>query len=187
MKTDEKLREALVAQLNFWVGRSADSIKMAVKDGVVTLQGSVPSYAEKMECLETVRRTGGVKAVTDEVVVELPGSRKRPDAEIAAAVASAINLLTTVPLDSVNATVRAGKVILEGSIKDAQGKQVVELVVRNTPGVTGITNLIVPDCDADHDLGHELMKRVSAVVVEHLQTGLKTKLLARSKSIGDFP
>lgn len=143
MTTDEKLKEALVAQLNFWVGHSAGNVQVAVKDGVVTLRGCVPVYAEKMDCLETVQRGGGVKAVIDEIVVELPETRKRSDAEIAAAATSAINWLTTVPLDSIKITVRTGKLILEGAVKDRQRKHLVELVLRNIPGITGITNLLV--------------------------------------------
>ena len=143
MKTDEKLKEALVAQLNFWVGRSADNVRVAVKDGVVTLRGSVPSYALKMECVERAQRAGGVKAVADEVVVKL--SRKRTDDEIAGAAADAIKGLTTVPPDSVKITVRGGTLVLEGTVKDLQQKELVELVIRNVPGVTGITNFIVAD------------------------------------------
>jgi BON domain len=72
MKTDTKLKEALVAQLNFWVGRSADNVQVTASDGIVILRGSVPNDSEKMECEETVRRAGGVRQVVNKVVVKRP-------------------------------------------------------------------------------------------------------------------
>jgi osmotically-inducible protein OsmY len=76
MNTDLKLKEALVAQLDFWVGRSADNVQVTVSDGFVTLRGCVPNDAEKMECEETVRRAGEVKGVANKIVVKptRPGS-----------------------------------------------------------------------------------------------------------------
>jgi osmotically-inducible protein OsmY len=142
MKTDTKLKEALVAQLNFWVGYSARNLQVVVNDGIVTLRGCVPCYAEKKECAEIVRRGGGVKEVEDEVVVEIPETRQRTDAEIATAAADAINWITTVPLDSLKISAQAGKLILDGTVENPDQKQVVELVVRHLPGITGITNLI---------------------------------------------
>lgn len=142
MKNDTKLKEALTAQLNFWVGRSASNVQVETKDGVITLRGCVPCYTEKLGCLETARRVGGVKDVVDEIVVKIPETRQHTDAEISAAAANAINWITTVPLNSIKIAVQAGKLILEGMVEDRQQKQVVELVVRNLPGVKGITNLI---------------------------------------------
>jgi osmotically-inducible protein OsmY len=142
MKTDEKLKEALMAQINFAVGCSADNIQITVNDGVVTLQGHVPNYAEKMGCIETARRVGGVKSVGDEVVVELPEARRRTDAEITAAALDAIKWVTTVPVDSIKIVVRAGRLTLEGMVEDESQKKVVETVIRHLPGITEITNLV---------------------------------------------
>jgi osmotically-inducible protein OsmY len=70
MNTDTKLKEAVVAQLDFWVGRSAGNVQVAVSDGIATLRGCVPADAEKMQCEETVRRVSGVKEVVNNVVVK---------------------------------------------------------------------------------------------------------------------
>ncbi|HTV42074.1 MAG TPA: BON domain-containing protein [Candidatus Sulfotelmatobacter sp.] len=142
MKTDEKLKDTLVAQVNFWLGRSADNIQVIVEDGMVTLRGQVPGYEQKIYCIETVQRVAGVKAVVDEVVVELPETRRRTDAEIAAAAANAIRWITTVPLDSIKITVRAGMLILEGIVEYWSQRGAVEYAVRHLPGIIGISNLI---------------------------------------------
>lgn len=139
---DEQLRRAAVGQVNFWIGRSADNIQVTVKDGVVTLRGFVPAYAEKMECLETVQRIGGAKGVVDEVVVKVPETRRRTDAEIAAAAANAIRWTTTVPSDSINISARAGKLILEGMVENGWQRSAVECAVRHVPGITELANSI---------------------------------------------
>ncbi|HEX3627012.1 MAG TPA: BON domain-containing protein [Verrucomicrobiae bacterium] len=142
MKTDKKLKDALVAQLNFWLGRSAERIEVTVKDGTVTLRGSVPYYEEKINGEEMVRRTGGVKAVLNDLVVELPETRKRTDAEITTSAANAIGWITTVPPNSIEIAARAGQLTLEGTVKNDSQKYAVEYAVRHLPGITGITNLI---------------------------------------------
>lgn len=42
MNTDNKLKEALIAQLNFWIGYSASNVQVTVNEGIVTLRGCVP-------------------------------------------------------------------------------------------------------------------------------------------------
>lgn len=142
MRNDIKLKEALVAQLKFWVGRSADDIEVTLEDGVVTLRGCLPSYEQKIYCVETVQRVAGVKEVVNELVVELPETRRRTDAEITAAAANAIGWTTTVPPNSIKISARAGNLTLEGMVENSSQRGAVEYAVRHLPGITGITNLI---------------------------------------------
>ncbi len=142
MKTDTKLKEALVAQLNYWLGGSASNIEIAVNDGIVSLQGCVPTYEEKKECAKIVQRIGGVRQVVDEVRVEIPETRRPTDAETAAAAVNAINWITTLPPNSVKITPHAGRLILEGAVENCLQREAVEYVVRHLPGISGINNLI---------------------------------------------
>jgi len=49
-------------------------IGVTTKEGVVTLTGHVPSYAEKYGAEKAAKRVYGVKAVADELDVKLLGS-----------------------------------------------------------------------------------------------------------------
>lgn len=142
MNTDQKLKDALVAQLNFWVGRSAENIQVLVKDGAVALRGWVPCYEEKLKSVETVQCVGGVKTVADEIAVKLPKHRQRTDAEIMTAAANAINWTPNVPRNSIKLNVEAGRLFLEGIVECQSQREAVEYAVRHLPGITGITNLI---------------------------------------------
>lgn len=142
MNANEKLQNALVAQLNFWLGRSANDIQVTVEDGIVTLRGCVPGYVDKINCVEMVQRAGGVKAVVDDVIVRLPETRRRTDSEIATSAIDAINWLTTVPPGSLKITAQAGRLTLEGIVEKRSQKYAAEYAVRPLAGITGITNMI---------------------------------------------
>ena len=63
---------------------NATDIAATVKDGVVTLEGTVDSFAEKWAAEKAVKRLPDVKGLGVELKVELPGSSERTDADIAA-------------------------------------------------------------------------------------------------------
>lgn len=142
MKTKAELKQDLLAQLKFERGQAVDGVRIAVTDGAVTLQGSVPSYAEKVAAVKAVQRVGGVKAVTDEIIVRLPDHQKCTDAEIETAAYNAIGWITTVPTESLEIIVRSGQLTLKGTVENCSQKSVVEDVVRHLAGVTGVVNMI---------------------------------------------
>ena len=47
MKTDKELREAIAAELTWEPSIRSPEIGVAVKDGVITLTGTVNTYAQK--------------------------------------------------------------------------------------------------------------------------------------------
>jgi hypothetical protein len=57
---------------------------------VVTLAGWVDSYLKKLAAEEAAHRVHGVKAVVNDLEVRLPGYAERTDADLAAAVVSAL-------------------------------------------------------------------------------------------------
>ena len=85
MKTDMELKQDVSDELDWEPSVNAAQIGVAVKDGVVTLTGHVPSYAEKYAAERTAKRVYGVQAVADELDVKLPGSAVRTDEDVAAA------------------------------------------------------------------------------------------------------
>ena len=81
MKTDGELQRAVHDELVFEPGVTATDIGITAKGGVVTLTGAVSSYVEKM----AAERVTGLRALAKDLVVKLPGSSRRSDADIAAA------------------------------------------------------------------------------------------------------
>jgi len=117
-------------------------IGVSVKEGVVTLTGHVPSYAEKYAAEKAAKRVYGVKAVADELDVKLPGSSKRTDEDIAAACVTALKSNYSVPQDKIKAVVNSGWVTLEGEVEWQYQKEAAYNAVRYLTGVTGVSNNI---------------------------------------------
>src|SRR5258708_26715533 len=107
-KTDTELQRDVLDELKWEPSVSPARIGVAVKGGVVTLTGHVPSYAEKWAAERAAKRVMGVRAVANELDVKLPGSSQRTDEDIAAAAVNALKSNVLVPADKIKAVVNQG-------------------------------------------------------------------------------
>jgi osmotically-inducible protein OsmY len=142
MKSDSALQAAVIEEIRWdpQVGRA--EIGVAVKDGVVTLSGSMSSYAQKLAAERAAERVLGVKAVADDLEVRLPGSGKRSDTDIAHAAVNALQWDTEVPDDQITVKVENGWVTLDGSVSWRFQSESAVRAVRNLTGVKGVSNMI---------------------------------------------
>jgi osmotically-inducible protein OsmY len=142
MKTDVELKSDVLAKLEYEPGVKVEDIGVSIKDGIVTLNGAVSSYAEKLAAARAVKRVAGVRGLAEDLAVEVPESAWRTDSEIAAAALQAIGRASTVPEGSVKVMVRQGSLTLEGAVDGWHQKTAAEEAVRHLAGVRGVTNLI---------------------------------------------
>jgi osmotically-inducible protein OsmY len=142
MKSDIELQRDVLQELEWEPSVNAAHIGVSVKEGIVTLAGHVPSYAEKYGAELAGRRVYGVKAVANELDVKLPGSSTRTDEDIAAAAVKALQGDLLVPADNIRVTVREGWVTLEGEVEWQYQREAAERAVRYLTGVVGVSNLI---------------------------------------------
>ena len=141
-RTDEEIQRDVLAELKWDARLQPNEIGVIAKDGVVTLTGWVDSYFKKWAAEEAAHRVRGVKAVANDIEVRLPTSPERTDAEIAAAVARAVEWDAFIPIDRLDVTVSKGWVTLRGDVDYYYQKEDAERVVRRIAGVRGVTNLI---------------------------------------------
>jgi osmotically-inducible protein OsmY len=142
MKTDRELQLDVEDELRWEPGVKATDIGVTVKDGVVTLTGSVDSYAEKWAAEEAVKRLSGVKALAVNLAVELPDSSENTDADIAGAAENALKWNVSVPEDQIKVTVENGFLTLEGEVDWDYQRSAAEDEVRYLTGVKGVFNEI---------------------------------------------
>jgi osmotically-inducible protein OsmY len=142
MKSDAEIRDDVIDELR-WDPQvpEPDAIGVAVTDGAVTLTGHVATYAQKLAAARAAERVEGVKAVANEIKVELAGMG-RDDADIAAAIARILDWDVQIPEGAVHARVENGWVILAGEVGYDFQRREVERMVRQVRGVTGVTNAI---------------------------------------------
>ena len=136
MRTDAQIQREVDDHLKWDPKVNESDIGVAVKDGVVTLSGSVPMYAEKAAAEEATRRTLGVKAIAEEIEINPIGVHGN-DTEIADAVVRVLAWHVWVPSD-VKATVEGGWVTLTGQVTWNFQRKSAFNAVRFVTGVKGV-------------------------------------------------
>lgn len=142
MKTDRELQEDVLEELDWEPSLDASHIGVEVRDGVVTLQGKVESYAQKWAAERAAKNVPGVKSLAIELEVALPGSFKRTDTDIAMAARNAIDWNASIPKDAIKVVVDNGWITLSGNVEWAFIRTAAESAVRGLLGVKGVANRI---------------------------------------------
>jgi len=142
MKPDRELQDHILSALEWEPGVDAAHIGVTVDSGVVTLQGEVRTYFEKLDAERTARRVYGVRAVANDLIVKPTLAMTRSDGEIAKAVANALDWDSVIPKGAVKATVEHGFVTLTGEVTWQFQRLAAESALRHLFGVKGVTNAI---------------------------------------------
>ena len=142
MKTDHELRSDVIAELEWQPSLRDEEIGVAVKDGVVTLSGTVSNYARKFEAEKAAEKVNGVKAVALDLVVKLDSPFIRTDSDIAHAAIQALKWDLDVPDENIKLRVEDGRVLLEGEVEWQYQRSAAERALRYLYGVKSVSNLI---------------------------------------------
>jgi osmotically-inducible protein OsmY len=140
--TDRDLQEHVQNALDWEPSVDAADIGVSVDNGIVTLRGDVKTYLEKAAAERVALGVYGVKAVANDVNVNLSDGQHRTDTEVAQAVVSALTWNTAVPEDKISVSVSNGWVTLKGQVEWEYQRAAAENTVRYLIGVRGVTNTI---------------------------------------------
>jgi osmotically-inducible protein OsmY len=145
IKSDTEIQENVLAELEFDPEVSASDIGVMVADGVVTLTGTVESYAEKLAAERAALRVDGVRAVANDLTVNLvvPAPIDRTDTALAKAATEALDKNVLVPTNRIKVAVELGRVTLMGDVEWQFEREEAENTARKVPGVVDVTNEIV--------------------------------------------
>lgn len=142
MKTDSQLQRDVIAELEWEPSVDHADVGVAVVDGVVTLNGYVKSYAEKLAAERAARRVGGVKAIAEELKVRYSSDAKTADHEIAKRILDMFTWNSLIPQDKIQVKVEHGWVTLTGEAKWHYQSNEAARVASQITGVTGVSNNI---------------------------------------------
>lgn len=149
MKADYEIKQDVERELE-WDTRTWNlKIQVAVKDGVVKLDGVVANYAQRVAMQNAAHRVTGVLDVANEILIK--GKHQFSDEDIAHAVRQALIWDVTVPEESITTTVSEGWVTIEGVVDSLTQMLDAERAIENLMGVKGVTNeikVIMPTADA---------------------------------------
>ena len=142
MRTDMELQKDVAEELKWEPRLQEDEIGVAVKNGVVTLTGFVPDYAQRRTAAKAAERVVGVRAVAQELVVKVPEMFRYSDTELAHRVVNALAWDVEVPNEKIQAKVEDGWVTLEGTVDWQYQRNAAERAVRYLGGIKGVSNLV---------------------------------------------
>lgn len=142
MKTNEMLQQDVQDAIKWEPLLNAAEIGVTAKDGVVTLFGTVDSYAKKLEAEDAAKNVKGVKAVVEDIEIKFASTWKKTDLEIANEVINALQLDWAVPKGKVTVKIEDGWVTLEGDLPWNYQKESAKKTIKNLDGVQGVMNYI---------------------------------------------
>lgn len=137
-RDDTALAATVRDALRWDVDVPEERIDSIVRDGVVTLKGTVDRWYERTAARQAVSRLIGVRSVNDHLVV---APVDRTDQEIFDEIKAA--LLRRLPMDDVDLIVDEGKVTLMGRLRSYGSRMEAESVAWRTRGVKTVLNRIV--------------------------------------------
>jgi osmotically-inducible protein OsmY len=141
-RTDIDIQEDVLAELDFDPRIDPNEVGVRVKDGIVTLMGTVDTYLKRIAAQEAAHRVRGVKAVVNELEVRPAKGGERTDEDIARAAAEALAWHVNVPHEQIDVTVSDGWITLKGEVPWQYQRQAAEDAVRHLAGVKGVFNQI---------------------------------------------
>lgn len=172
MKSDTELQRDVSEELKWDPRIIDDEIGISVRSGVVTLTGSVPSFAQKLAAVEAVERVAGVRAVAQELSIKASDAFQQSDTDLAHQILNTLAWDIEVPHQNIKARVENGWVTLEGEVDWQFQRNAAERVVRYLIGVKGVSNLLT------------IKTRVSKFdVAQHIKDALRRSADADSKKI----
>lgn len=138
--TDKLLKQHVENALEWEPSLDASDIAVAVDEGIVSLRGTVRTYAEKLTAEKIALRLFGTKGVANDLDVHIPDGQERTDTEVAQAAAAALKWNATSGMDRVTVAVTNGWIRLSGTVDWQYQREAAARAVRELAGVKGIIN-----------------------------------------------
>jgi osmotically-inducible protein OsmY len=153
VRSDDDIKKDVESVLDLDVYLNGLPITASVKNGVVTLSGSVGSYFERDRADTEVRYISHLMGVNNQLKVEgkenlgvrIAASMSVSDKELAKRVTSVLTIDSRVDPSKITVTAASGHVTLAGSVPFGYQKRIAEEDARTTMGTAWVTNeLLVP-------------------------------------------
>jgi osmotically-inducible protein OsmY len=142
MKTDIQIQKDVMDELKWQPFLNSSEIGVAVKNGIVTLSGTLDSYAKKLDAERAAKKVAGVKAIAEDIRIGVSPGAGKTDAEIAEAVFNTLKWHSAVPEEKIKIKVEDGIVTLEGELEWEYQRVNAKTAIQSLSGVRSVINLI---------------------------------------------
>jgi osmotically-inducible protein OsmY len=143
--SDQAIHHAVLAELHRDPDVDETDVGVEVDHAIVTLTGTVSTWATRHAAELAAHRAPGVLDVANDIDVRLPGVVGRTDTDIAAMVRRALAAHPSVPDAQITTTVSAGVVTLTGTVSLEAQRLEAAACVNAVSSVRGVVNRIELD------------------------------------------
>ena len=148
MKTNEDLQKDVQDAIKWEPLLKAAEIGVTAKDGIITLSGSVDSYAKKTEAEHAAKMVAGVKAVVEQIEIKtFSALDNRDDNDLASEVLNAFTRNWEIPQNRIKIKVENGWITLEGDVQWNYQKEAAATIIKKLIGIRGVSNKILIKSD----------------------------------------
>jgi osmotically-inducible protein OsmY len=137
-RPDPEIARDAVEEIQKNLPYASDHIGVVVRDGWVTLEGSVEWNYQRERAAQVVRRVRGVKGVTN--LIEL--QPRVPPVEVKHKIEQVFRRSAELDANRITVETEGGVVTLRGTVRSWAERQEAERVAWATPGVVRVNNLI---------------------------------------------
>jgi osmotically-inducible protein OsmY len=150
MKSNEDLQRDVQNAIKWEPLLHAAEIGVTAINGVVTLTGTVDSYAKKYEAEEAAKKVSGLKALVEKIEIKFSSTWKKNDTELANEILNSLKWNWEIPSENIVVKVENGWVRLNGEVRWNYQREAAKKAVKELSGVLGVTNDIKLSAEA-HD------------------------------------
>ena len=143
MKQDLKLQGDVKSELDFESSVDATHIRVSATQGMVTLSGTVHTFAEKWAALHAAQRVVGVFGTVDEIQVVLSSGHQRTDDDLALSALEALKWNALLLRNHITVKVEHGVLTLGGEVKGEFQRRQAQHTVERLMGIKSVLNEIV--------------------------------------------
>lgn len=169
---DSELARDVHTELAYEPSLNHSAIEASVAAGIATITGTVSSYPMFLIAERVALRVPGIRAVVNELNVDLPPQAIVPDEDLAARAASVLDWTANVPAGHVKIRVEEGRIHLHGEVENPFEREAAERAVQYLTGARKVVNEI-----------HVTAKRHANGTSDHLVAALRRSAISHACDI----
>lgn len=169
---DSELARDVHTEFAYEPSLNHSAIDATVAAGIATITGSVSSYPMYLIAERVALRVPGIRAVVNELNVEIPPESVRTDEDLAARAATVLDWTTNVPSEHIKVRVEEGRIHLHGEVESPHEREAAERAVEYLTGVRKVVNEI-----------HVTAKRHANGTSDHLVAALRRSAISHACDI----